>query len=88
MAAAGIIGPPLRCGTGTARPPEPICMTATGGGVPPVFGMKALAHRWALLLKQQTSITVNRLPTKINKLPFSASRLQKTNGNLPFHPYI
>ncbi len=28
-------------------------------------------HIWARLLKQQTSITVNCLPTKENKLPFS-----------------
>jgi hypothetical protein len=27
-------------------------------------------HRWARLLKQQSSITVYRLPTKENKLPF------------------
>jgi hypothetical protein len=30
-------------------------------------------HRWARLLRQQTSITVYRLPTKKNKLPFSVS---------------
>jgi hypothetical protein len=29
-------------------------------------------HRWARLLTQQSSITVHRLPTKENKLPFSA----------------
>jgi cellulose synthase/poly-beta-1,6-N-acetylglucosamine synthase-like glycosyltransferase len=29
-------------------------------------------HRWARLLRQQTSITVYRLPTKKNKLPFFA----------------
>ncbi len=31
----------------------------------------AYRQRWARLLKQQTSITVYRLPTKENKLPFS-----------------
>jgi hypothetical protein len=30
-------------------------------------------HTWAHLLKQQTSITVYRLPTKENKIPFSVS---------------
>jgi hypothetical protein len=30
-------------------------------------------HRWARCLKQQTSFTVYRLPTKENKLPFSFS---------------
>ncbi len=27
-------------------------------------------HRWACLLKQQSSITIDRLPIKENKLPF------------------
>jgi hypothetical protein len=30
-------------------------------------------HKWARLLKQQTSITVDRLLTKENKLPFSVN---------------
>jgi hypothetical protein len=30
-------------------------------------------HRWALVLKQQSSITVYRLPTKEYKLLFSVS---------------
>jgi hypothetical protein len=34
-------------------------------------------HRWACLLKQQSSITVYRLPTKENKLPFSVSVCSK-----------
>jgi hypothetical protein len=33
-------------------------------------------HRWARLLKQQTSITVYRLSMKGNKLPFSVCRTQ------------
>jgi hypothetical protein len=48
-------------------------------------------HRWARLLKQQSSITIYRLLTKENKRPFSFAanqrmfaasmfRLQKTNG--------
>jgi hypothetical protein len=32
-------------------------------------------HRWASLLKQQMSITLYRLPTKENKLPFHVSPL-------------
>jgi hypothetical protein len=31
-------------------------------------------HRWACLLKQQLSITVNRFPSKKNKLPFAAKK--------------
>jgi hypothetical protein len=40
-----------------------------------------IARRWASLLKQQSSITAYRLPTKENKRP-SVSRffLQQTNG--------
>jgi hypothetical protein len=34
-------------------------------------------HRWARLPKQQSSITVYRLPTKGNKLPFSVSLCSK-----------
>jgi hypothetical protein len=30
----------------------------------------AYSYRWACLLKQQSLITVSRLPTKENKLPF------------------
>ncbi len=52
-------------------------------------------HRWAPLLKQQSSITVNHLPTKENKrlCPVSVcskqkklcrSRLQKTDGSCRF----
>jgi hypothetical protein len=52
-------------------------------------------HRWACLLRQQSSITVYCLPTKENKRPFSVSvcskqtkvfffRLQKTNGSCHF----
>ncbi len=44
-------------------------------------------HRWGRLLKQPSSITVYDLPTKENKLPFSVSCLQLTNGNCRF-PYI
>ncbi len=33
-------------------------------------------HRWARLLKQPMSITVNRLPAKENKLPFSVCSKQ------------
>jgi hypothetical protein len=33
-------------------------------------------HRWAHLLKQQSAITVHRLPTKENK--------QQTNGSVQF----
>jgi hypothetical protein len=39
------------------------------------LGMKYLS-RWAHLLKQQTSITVYRLPTEENKLPFSVCSKQ------------
>jgi hypothetical protein len=38
-------------------------------------------HRWTRLLKQQSSITAYRLPTKENKFPFSVSVLQETNGS-------
>jgi hypothetical protein len=41
-------------------------------------------HRWAGLLTQQTSITVYRLPTKQNKLPFSLSICSKQMEVLPF----
>jgi hypothetical protein len=35
--------------------------------------IEILTHRWASLLKQQSSITIYRLPTKENKVvPFSA----------------
>jgi hypothetical protein len=34
-----------------------------------------LQHRWARLLKQQRSITIDHLPTKENKLLFSIFRL-------------
>jgi hypothetical protein len=34
-------------------------------------------HRWARLLKQQSSITIYRLSTKENKLPFSVSIFRK-----------
>ncbi len=39
--------------------------------------MVTCRHRWARLLKQQSSITICRLPTKKNKLPFSASVCRK-----------
>jgi hypothetical protein len=39
-------------------------------------------HRWVRLLRKQTLITIYRLPTKENQLPFSVFRLQKTNGSL------
>jgi hypothetical protein len=38
-----------------------------------VFPNQDRLHRWARLLRQQTSITVYRLPTEKNKLPFSVS---------------
>jgi hypothetical protein len=44
-------------------------------------------HRWARLLKQQTSITVYRLPTKenrLNRLPLSVCRKQTEVCRLPF----
>jgi hypothetical protein len=41
-------------------------------------------HGWAGLPKQQSSITVYRLPTNKNKLPFFRFRLRQTNGKLPF----
>jgi hypothetical protein len=49
----------------------------------------AWRHRWAHLLKQQSSITFYRLPTKENKLSFSVCifRLQQTNGNCRFLLY-
>ncbi len=53
-------------------------------------------HRWAHLLKQQSSITIYRLLTKENKLPFSANKrkfavfvfhLQQTNWSC-FFPLV
>jgi hypothetical protein len=45
----------------------------------------ALLHRWAHLLTQQSSITIDRLPTKENKRAFSVLVCrQQTNGNWPF----
>ncbi len=41
-------------------------------------------HRWAYLLKQQTSITVYRLPTNKNKLLISVFPLQQTNRSCSF----
>jgi hypothetical protein len=46
-----------------------------------ILGSSHLVHihidicRWARLLKQQSSTTVDRLPSKENKLPFSVSRI-------------
>jgi hypothetical protein len=48
------------------------------------FSPFSIYHTWANLLKEQTSITVYRLPTKENKLAFSVFRFQKTKGGLPF----
>jgi hypothetical protein len=36
----------------------------------------AFDHRWVRLLEEQTSITIHRLPTKKNKLPFSVCSKQ------------
>jgi hypothetical protein len=58
-------------------------------------------HRWACLLKQQSSITIYNLPTKENKLQCSVSvcskqmevchfhfpHLQPTNGSCRFHNF-
>jgi hypothetical protein len=44
-------------------------------------------HRWACLLKQQTSVTVYRLPTKenkLNRLPLSVCRKQTEVCRLRF----
>ncbi len=46
------------------------------------FLSKDFIYRWLRLLKQQSSITVYRSPTKENKLLFSVSVLHQTNGNL------
>jgi hypothetical protein len=40
------------------------------------YQLMSFRRRWERLLRQQTSITVNRLPAKENKLPFSVCRKQ------------
>jgi hypothetical protein len=41
------------------------------------LGAQRCGYRCVCLLKQRSSITIYRLPTKVNKLPFSVSVLRK-----------
>jgi hypothetical protein len=45
-------------------------------------------HRWTRLLKQQTSITACRLPTKETKLPFSMFSVYTCLVHIRIHIYI
>jgi hypothetical protein len=46
---------------------------------------RSYQHRWARLLKQQSSITVHRLPTKEKKtFVFFRLRFQQLKGSLSF----